>query len=160
MFSSLNFQLQQLNASHSAELATTRKTKIELQDRLQSMTSEMLQLKSTVMEVSTERDGLKEHLRCHIQSKRAKHLSTFIVRFTDSFLGMLFIFQPNGTRFWDTICNTAQPQKLHWPARPREKREGTIKWSCWGGDIIKSIDCEQPTVKYLHGKTLSNVVFQ
>ncbi|XP_071317341.1 coiled-coil alpha-helical rod protein 1 [Trachinotus anak] len=55
-------ELQQLNASHSAELAATRKTISELQDRLQSMTSEVLQLKSTLMEVSTERDGLKEHL--------------------------------------------------------------------------------------------------
>uniref|UniRef100_A0A3B4UIA7 Coiled-coil alpha-helical rod protein 1 n=2 Tax=Seriola dumerili TaxID=41447 RepID=A0A3B4UIA7_SERDU len=55
-------ELQQLNASHSAELAATRKTNSELQDRLQSMTSEVLQLKGTLMEVSTERDGLKEHL--------------------------------------------------------------------------------------------------
>ncbi|GAA6233023.1 coiled-coil alpha-helical rod protein 1 [Lates japonicus] len=55
-------ELQQLNASHSAELAAARKTNSELQDRLQSMTSEVLRLKSTLMEVSTERDGLKEHL--------------------------------------------------------------------------------------------------
>ncbi|XP_030294927.1 coiled-coil alpha-helical rod protein 1 [Sparus aurata] len=55
-------ELQQLNASHSAELAAARKTNSELQDRLQSMTSEVLQLKSTLVEVSTERDGLREHL--------------------------------------------------------------------------------------------------
>ncbi|KAM6907543.1 coiled-coil alpha-helical rod protein 1 [Xenentodon cancila] len=55
-------QLQQLNASHCAELSTARKTNGELQDRLQSMASEVLQLKSTLTEVSTERDGLKEHL--------------------------------------------------------------------------------------------------
>lgn len=69
MFASLHFQLQQLKASHCAELGAARKTNSELQDRLQSMTSEVLQLKSTLVEVSTERDGLKEHLRCHIQSK-------------------------------------------------------------------------------------------
>ncbi|XP_040006815.1 coiled-coil alpha-helical rod protein 1 isoform X2 [Xiphias gladius] len=55
-------ELQELNASHSAELGAARKTNSELQDRLQSMTSEVLRLKSTLMEVSTERDGLKEHL--------------------------------------------------------------------------------------------------
>ncbi|XP_041808504.1 coiled-coil alpha-helical rod protein 1 [Chelmon rostratus] len=55
-------ELQQLNASHCAELGVARKTNSELQNRLQSMTSEVLQLKSTLMEVSTERDGLKEHL--------------------------------------------------------------------------------------------------
>lgn len=62
-------ELQQLNASHCEEVAAARNTISELQDRLQSMTSEVLQLKSTLMAVSTERDGLKEHLRCHIQSK-------------------------------------------------------------------------------------------
>lgn len=55
-------ELQQLNASHHAELGAAQKTNCELQDRLQSMTSELLQLKSTLMEVSTERNGLKEHL--------------------------------------------------------------------------------------------------
>ncbi|XP_034745829.1 coiled-coil alpha-helical rod protein 1 isoform X2 [Etheostoma cragini] len=55
-------ELQQLNASYCAEVGATRNTNRELQDRLQSMTSEVLQLKSTLMEVSTERDGLKEHL--------------------------------------------------------------------------------------------------
>lgn len=65
-------QLQQLNASHCAELGAERKTNRELQDSIQSMTSEVLQLKSTLMEVSTERDGLKEHLRYHIKSKTEK----------------------------------------------------------------------------------------
>ncbi|XP_035846819.1 coiled-coil alpha-helical rod protein 1 isoform X1 [Sander lucioperca] len=55
-------ELQQLNASHCAEVGAVRNTNSDLQDRLQSMTSEVLQLKSTLMEVSTERDGLKEHL--------------------------------------------------------------------------------------------------
>ncbi|XP_038565124.1 coiled-coil alpha-helical rod protein 1 [Micropterus salmoides] len=55
-------ELRQLNASHCAELDAARKTNSELQDRLQSMTLEMLQLKSTLMEVTTERNGLKEHL--------------------------------------------------------------------------------------------------
>eukprot|EP00064_Thunnus_orientalis_P007077 superscaffoldBa00000766_g7096 len=59
---SLSFSLQQLNDSHSAELSAARKTNGELQDRLQVMTSELLQLKSSLTEVSTERDGLKEHL--------------------------------------------------------------------------------------------------
>ncbi|XP_069581638.1 coiled-coil alpha-helical rod protein 1 isoform X2 [Brachyistius frenatus] len=53
---------QQLNTSHRAELGAARVTNRDLQDRLQSMTSEVLQLKSTRMEISTERDGLKEHL--------------------------------------------------------------------------------------------------
>ncbi|XP_070773896.1 coiled-coil alpha-helical rod protein 1 [Enoplosus armatus] len=55
-------ELQQLNASHCAELGAAIKANSELQDRLQSMTSEVLQLKRTLMEASTERDGLKEHL--------------------------------------------------------------------------------------------------
>lgn len=67
MFGCPYFQLRQLNASHRAELCAAEKTNSELQDRLQSMTSELLQLKSTLMEVATERNGLKEHLRCLIQ---------------------------------------------------------------------------------------------
>ncbi|XP_042355314.1 coiled-coil alpha-helical rod protein 1 isoform X2 [Plectropomus leopardus] len=58
----MSSQLQRLNASHCAEVGAERNTISELQDRLQSMTSKVLQLKSTLMEVSTERDGLKEHL--------------------------------------------------------------------------------------------------
>ncbi|XP_054482193.1 coiled-coil alpha-helical rod protein 1 [Anoplopoma fimbria] len=55
-------ELLQLKTSHCAEVGAARKTNSELQDRLQSMTSEALQLKSTLVEVSAERDGLKEHL--------------------------------------------------------------------------------------------------
>ncbi|XP_031713255.1 coiled-coil alpha-helical rod protein 1 [Anarrhichthys ocellatus] len=55
-------QLLQLHASHCAEVGAARNTNGELQDRLQSMTTEVLQLKSTLVEVSAERDGLKEHL--------------------------------------------------------------------------------------------------
>lgn len=69
LFSSFHFQLQQLNDSHCAELGAARQTNTELQDRLQSMTSEMLELKSSLMAVSTERDGLKEHLRCQVHFK-------------------------------------------------------------------------------------------
>lgn len=67
MIAFLYFQLQCLNASHCAELGAVRKANKDLQDRLQSMTSEVLQLKSTLMDVSTDRDGLKNHLRCYIQ---------------------------------------------------------------------------------------------
>ncbi|XP_062289453.1 coiled-coil alpha-helical rod protein 1 [Scomber scombrus] len=56
-------EVQQLNASQCAELGAARKTNSELQDRLQATTSELLQLRSSLMEVSTERNGLKEHLR-------------------------------------------------------------------------------------------------
>ncbi|XP_029956320.1 coiled-coil alpha-helical rod protein 1 isoform X2 [Salarias fasciatus] len=52
----------QLKASYCAELDTAARTNTELQERLQSITSEVLQLKSSLMEVSAERDGLKEHL--------------------------------------------------------------------------------------------------
>ncbi|XP_034539999.1 coiled-coil alpha-helical rod protein 1 isoform X2 [Notolabrus celidotus] len=55
-------ELQHLNASHCAELDTSIKTNRELHDKLQSMTSELLQLRSTLVEVSTERDGLQEHI--------------------------------------------------------------------------------------------------
>lgn len=55
-------ELLQLNASHCAEVGAARNTNRELKDRLQSMTSEVLQLKSTMVEVSAERDRLKGHL--------------------------------------------------------------------------------------------------
>ncbi|XP_029925514.1 coiled-coil alpha-helical rod protein 1 isoform X2 [Myripristis murdjan] len=55
-------EIEQMTATYSAELATVKQTNSDLQDRLQSMTSEVLQLKSRLMEVSAERDGLKEHL--------------------------------------------------------------------------------------------------
>ncbi|TWW74881.1 coiled-coil alpha-helical rod protein 1 [Takifugu flavidus] len=53
---------QLLNTSHQAELATLGKTTNELQDRLESMTSELLPLKSTLKAITTERDGLKQRL--------------------------------------------------------------------------------------------------
>ncbi|XP_047234220.1 coiled-coil alpha-helical rod protein 1 isoform X2 [Girardinichthys multiradiatus] len=55
-------ELQQLNVSRCGELGAARKENNDLQERLQSMTAEVLQLKSALMEVSTERDGLREHL--------------------------------------------------------------------------------------------------
>ncbi|XP_032433258.1 coiled-coil alpha-helical rod protein 1 isoform X1 [Xiphophorus hellerii] len=55
-------ELQQLNVSHCAELGAARKANNDLQDRLQSLTAEVLQLKNALMEVATERDGLREHL--------------------------------------------------------------------------------------------------
>ncbi|XP_056141426.1 coiled-coil alpha-helical rod protein 1 [Lampris incognitus] len=55
-------ELQQMTTTYNAELATARQTNSELQDRLSSLTSEMLRLQSSLIEVSTERDGLKEHL--------------------------------------------------------------------------------------------------
>ncbi|XP_024921626.1 coiled-coil alpha-helical rod protein 1, partial [Cynoglossus semilaevis] len=53
-------QLLQLNSSHAAELDAARTTHGELQDRLRSATSEVLQLRSSVMQVSAERDKLRE----------------------------------------------------------------------------------------------------
>ncbi|XP_037544025.1 coiled-coil alpha-helical rod protein 1, partial [Nematolebias whitei] len=55
-------QLQQLNTSHHTELDAARKVNGELQDMLQSRTSETLQLKNALKEASAERDRLKEHL--------------------------------------------------------------------------------------------------
>uniref|UniRef100_A0A1A7Z8S6 Coiled-coil alpha-helical rod protein 1 n=1 Tax=Nothobranchius furzeri TaxID=105023 RepID=A0A1A7Z8S6_NOTFU len=55
-------EMQQLNASHCAELCASKKLNGELQDRLDSMTSEALQLKRALTEASSERDKLKEHL--------------------------------------------------------------------------------------------------
>ncbi|XP_024121977.1 coiled-coil alpha-helical rod protein 1 isoform X2 [Oryzias melastigma] len=55
-------QLQHLNTSYCAELDAARKGNAELQDRLQSMSTQVLQLQSALMETSTERDELKEHL--------------------------------------------------------------------------------------------------
>uniref|UniRef100_A0A3Q2TXV1 Coiled-coil alpha-helical rod protein 1 n=1 Tax=Fundulus heteroclitus TaxID=8078 RepID=A0A3Q2TXV1_FUNHE len=55
-------ELQQLDASHCAELGAARKANNDLQDRLQSTTAEALRLKSALTEVSTERDGLRERL--------------------------------------------------------------------------------------------------
>ncbi|XP_051902939.1 coiled-coil alpha-helical rod protein 1 isoform X2 [Hippocampus zosterae] len=56
-------ELRQLNADHCVELCTARKSNHELQSKLQSVTREVLQLKSNLMEASAERDELKEHLR-------------------------------------------------------------------------------------------------
>lgn len=127
------FQLLQLNNSHCAELAAARSSNRELQDRLESMTSGVLQLKSTLMEVSAERDGLKEHLRYYIQFK-TEEIYTCNALCCQTFLaGVFFVFvffKPNGTSVWDPIGNTEQPQKLHRPARPGKRREGTIKRSC------------------------------
>ncbi|XP_041656623.1 coiled-coil alpha-helical rod protein 1 isoform X2 [Cheilinus undulatus] len=55
-------ELQRLNVSHHVELDAVSKTNRELNDKLQSMTSEVLQQKNNLVEISTERDRLKEHL--------------------------------------------------------------------------------------------------
>ncbi|XP_060911466.1 coiled-coil alpha-helical rod protein 1 [Labrus mixtus] len=55
-------ELQQSNAYHSAELDAASITSRELHNKLQSMTSEVLELKKNRVVISTERDGLKEHL--------------------------------------------------------------------------------------------------
>lgn len=74
-FSCQYFQLQLLSAAHQAELGSLRKSKSELQDTLQSMTSEITQLRSTVKEVSSERNALTERLRCHILAKNKEPYS-------------------------------------------------------------------------------------
>lgn len=51
---------------------------------------------------------------------------------------MLLIFQPNGTSFWDAVCNAAQPQKLHRPAHTGERRKGTTERGCWGEKTRKN----------------------
>ncbi|XP_037124872.1 coiled-coil alpha-helical rod protein 1 isoform X2 [Syngnathus acus] len=56
-------ELRQLNADHSLELCSARKSNHELQNKLESATREVLQLKSNLKEASAERDELKEHLR-------------------------------------------------------------------------------------------------
>ncbi|XP_076024982.1 coiled-coil alpha-helical rod protein 1 [Genypterus blacodes] len=55
-------KLRQMNAKNHTELAKAQQMNSELQDRLHSVTSEVVQLKSSVMEISAERDGLKAHL--------------------------------------------------------------------------------------------------
>ncbi|XP_026185221.1 coiled-coil alpha-helical rod protein 1 [Mastacembelus armatus] len=73
-------ELQQLNTSHCAELSAARKAESELKDKLQSMTSEVLQLKSTLMEASTERDKLKEHLSQMGQAFEAQSVTLHSLR--------------------------------------------------------------------------------
>ncbi|XP_020789245.2 coiled-coil alpha-helical rod protein 1 isoform X2 [Boleophthalmus pectinirostris] len=55
-------KIQKLTASHSAELQKTVRENRELHDRLQIMSSEVLQLKGRLTEVSAEKNGLKDHL--------------------------------------------------------------------------------------------------
>lgn len=82
-------QLLQLNSSHAAELDAARTTHGELQDRLRSATSEVLQLRSSVMQVSAERDKLREQCRCHIRAKEGafKPAESFSVHFR-----LLFVY--------------------------------------------------------------------
>lgn len=122
------FQLLQLNNSHCAELAAARSSNRELQDRLESMTSGVLQLKSTLMEVSAERDGLKEHLRYYIQFKteeiytcNALCCQTHCFFLAGVFFS-LFFFQAK----WD---KRLRPNRQHWTASeitsassPRKKK--------------------------------------
>ncbi|XP_028322599.1 coiled-coil alpha-helical rod protein 1 isoform X2 [Gouania willdenowi] len=80
-------ELQQLNASHCAELDAARRTNAELESRLQSVTSEVLQLRSSMMEASAEKDGLKEHLSqmgqaFQTQSETLQSLRNYIGQFT------------------------------------------------------------------------------
>ncbi|XP_029547260.1 coiled-coil alpha-helical rod protein 1 isoform X2 [Salmo trutta] len=55
-------QLQQLTATHDAELSTVRQTSSEVQERLCHLSQEVTHLKCCLLEVSAERDGLKEQL--------------------------------------------------------------------------------------------------
>ncbi|CAB1352649.1 unnamed protein product [Coregonus sp. 'balchen'] len=55
-------QLQQLTATHDTELSTVRQTSSEVQERLCQLSQEVTHLKCCLLEVSAERDGLKEQL--------------------------------------------------------------------------------------------------
>nr|XP_046162414.1 coiled-coil alpha-helical rod protein 1 isoform X1 [Oncorhynchus gorbuscha]XP_046162415.1 coiled-coil alpha-helical rod protein 1 isoform X1 [Oncorhynchus gorbuscha]XP_046162416.1 coiled-coil alpha-helical rod protein 1 isoform X1 [Oncorhynchus gorbuscha] len=55
-------QLQQLTATHDTELSTVRQTSSEVQERLCHLSKEVTHLKCCLLEVSAERDGLKEQL--------------------------------------------------------------------------------------------------
>ncbi|KAM3601611.1 uncharacterized protein V6R79_015667 [Siganus canaliculatus] len=95
-----NTELQTLNASHCADLGAARKTNRELQDRLQSMTSEVLQLKNSLVEVSAERDGLKEHLS---QMGQAFETQSATLQSLRNYIGQLAPEKGEKERLNDTI---------------------------------------------------------
>ncbi|XP_055727234.1 coiled-coil alpha-helical rod protein 1 isoform X3 [Salvelinus fontinalis] len=55
-------QLQQLTATHDTELSTVRQASSEVQEGLCHLSQEVTHLKCCLLEVSAERDGLKEQL--------------------------------------------------------------------------------------------------
>ncbi|XP_055082750.1 coiled-coil alpha-helical rod protein 1 [Periophthalmus magnuspinnatus] len=55
-------EIQEMTASHSADLQKTVRENRELHDRLQIMSSEVLLHKGRLTEVSAENEGLKDHL--------------------------------------------------------------------------------------------------
>ncbi|KAL0994295.1 hypothetical protein UPYG_G00120350 [Umbra pygmaea] len=76
-------KLQQLKSSHDTELSTVRETSFELQERFSHMTQELTHLKGTLLDVSAERDGLKEQLRkmsdaFEIQSATLQSLRSYV----------------------------------------------------------------------------------
>ncbi|XP_010895394.1 coiled-coil alpha-helical rod protein 1 isoform X2 [Esox lucius] len=56
-------KLQQLTSHHDSELSTLRQTSSDLQETSRHLSQEVTHLKSCLLEVSAERDGLKEQLR-------------------------------------------------------------------------------------------------
>lgn len=55
-------QLQQLTATHDTELSTVKQMSSEVQERLCHLSQEVTHLKCCLLELSAERDGLKEQL--------------------------------------------------------------------------------------------------
>uniref|UniRef100_A0A8C6U2Z5 Coiled-coil alpha-helical rod protein 1 n=1 Tax=Neogobius melanostomus TaxID=47308 RepID=A0A8C6U2Z5_9GOBI len=79
-------ELQKLTSSHSAAIQEACRVNNELQCRLQSMTSEVLQLKDSLTQVSSERDGLKEHLS---QMRQAFETQSTTLQSLRNYIGQL-----------------------------------------------------------------------
>ncbi|XP_054611028.1 coiled-coil alpha-helical rod protein 1 isoform X2 [Dunckerocampus dactyliophorus] len=79
-------ELRLLSTSHCVELGAARKSNIELQSKVQIANQEVLQLKSSLMMVSAERDELKEQLR---QTKQANDTQSATLHSLRNYIGQL-----------------------------------------------------------------------
>lgn len=60
----MTFQIEQMSADHREELAILKHISSDQQLRLGNATQEMTSLQGRLHDISTERDGLREQLRC------------------------------------------------------------------------------------------------
>nr|XP_046162419.1 coiled-coil alpha-helical rod protein 1 isoform X4 [Oncorhynchus gorbuscha] len=114
-------QLQQLTATHDTELSTVRQTSSEVQERLCHLSKEVTHLKCCLLEVSAERDGLKEQLS---QMGNAFETQSATLQSLRNYIGQLTPERGLEEKLTETIQTLSDPLLKAGP-------KGTRVLRCW-----------------------------
>ncbi|XP_038845959.1 coiled-coil alpha-helical rod protein 1 isoform X4 [Salvelinus namaycush] len=114
-------QLQQLTATHDTELSRVRQASSEVQERLCHLSQEVTHLKCCLLEVSAERDGLKEQLS---QMGNAFETQSATLQSLRNYIGQLTPERGLEEKLTETIQTLSDPLLKAGP-------KGTRVLRCW-----------------------------